>query len=194
MKHRVRNSNSDPDHYFILGIDPGSINCGYGLIETFHEKQSRLNVPNNGNIDCRYVTAGRISLSSKKPLPARLKKLYDALIDIIRSYQPREMVIESIFFSKSIRAAFSLGQVRGVALLAAQSEHLSIHEYSALEVKKAVTGYGNAAKSQVKHMVIRILNLELQDMDLSEDSADALAIALCHLQNMEFRKAVGNLR
>lgn len=101
------------------------------------------------------------------------------------------MVIESMFFAKSIRAAFSLGQVRGVALLAAQSEDISIHEYSALEVKKAVTGYGNAAKSQVKNMVIRILNLELQDMDLSEDSADALAIALCHLQNMKFRKAVG---
>ena len=138
MKPHAKNSNTDLDQYFILGIDPGSINCGYGLIETFHGKKSRLNVLNNNSIDCRYVTAGKISLSSKKPLSTRLKKLYDTLIDIMRSYQPHEMVIESMFFAKSIRAAFSLGQVRGVALLAAQSEHLSIHEYSALEVKKAV--------------------------------------------------------
>lgn len=191
MKPHEKNSTADLDHYFILGIDPGSIHCGYGLIETFHRKNSGLKAVNAGSIDCRYVTAGRISLSSKKPLSARLKKLYDALVDIMRSYEPREMVIESMFFAKSIRAAFSLGQVRGIALLAAQSEDLSIHEYSALEVKKAVTGYGNAAKSQVKSMVMRILNLDLQDMDLSEDSADALAIALCHFQNMKFRKAAG---
>ena len=191
MKPREKNSASDLDHYFILGIDPGSINCGFGLIEAFHGKKSRLKAPNNGNIACRYITAGRISLTSKKPFSVRLKKLYDALIDIIHSYEPHEMVIESMFFAKSIRAAFSLGQVRGVALLAAQSEDLRIHEYSALEVKKAVTGYGNAAKSQVKNMVMRILNLELQGVDLTEDSADALAIALCHFQNMKFRKAVG---
>jgi len=191
LKPHAKNSTSDPDHYFILGIDPGSINCGYGIIETVHEKKPGMNIANNDHTDCRYVTAGRICLSSKKPLSARLKTLYDALIDIMSLYQPREMVIESMFFAKSIRAALSLGQVRGVTLLAAQSEDLDIHEYSALEVKKAVTGYGNAAKSQVKNMVIRILNLELQEINLTEDSADALAIALCHFQNMKFRKAVG---
>ena len=120
----------------------------------------------------------------------RLKTLYDTLIEIIRVYKPREMVVESIFFAKSARAALSLGHARGIILLAAVSEGLNVHEYSSLEVKKAITGYGRAEKRQVLEMVKRILNLTPQIVNLTEDSADALALALCHLHNIRFQEAL----
>jgi len=120
----------------------------------------------------------------------RLKTLYDTLIEIIRVYKPREMVVESIFFAKSVRAALSLGHARGIILLAAVSEGLNVYEYSSLEVKKAITGYGRAEKRQVLEMVKRILNLTPEIVNLTEDSADALAIALCHLHNIRFQEAL----
>lgn len=98
-----------------------------------------------------------------------------------------------MFFAKSIRAAMSLGHARGVVLLAAASEDINIYEYSALEVKKAVTGYGHAEKNQVQKMVTHILNLDsypefTTGINLSEDSADALALALCHLNTLNFHE------
>ncbi len=96
-----------------------------------------------------------------------------------------------MFFAKNVKAALNLGQARGIALLAAASEGLSLYEYSALEVKKAVTGYGKAEKKQVQEMVMRILNLnscQLSAVSLTEDSADALALALCHLNNIRFKE------
>lgn len=172
----------------ILGIDPGSIICGYGLIETVNSQQSR--VKSQKTADCIYIASGRIALSPESPLHLRLKELYDALISIIREYNPHEMVIESIFFAKGVKAALNLGQVRGIALLCAASEGLNIYEYSALEVKKAITGYGRAEKRQVREMVMRILNLNSYQpsaISLTEDSADALALALCHMNTRQSR-------
>jgi len=122
----------------------------------------------------------------------RLKNLYDTLTEIIRAYKPHEIVVESMFFAKSVRAALSLGHARGIVLLAAASEGVNIYEYSALEVKKAITGYGRAEKRQVLDMVNRILNLTPHITTLTEDSADALAIALCHLHNIRFQEALKN--
>jgi len=126
-----------------------------------------------------------------------LKNLFDTLIDIIKKYRPHEAVVEKAFFAKNAKAALSLGQARGVALLAAASEGLNVYEYSVLEVKKAITGYGRAEKRQVKDMVIKLLTpcsmLHAQGFVLSEDAADALALALCHMNTIKFRRLTGGL-
>lgn len=161
----------------ILGIDPGSLYCGYGIV-----------IANGSGL--KYVTSGRIVLSSKNPLHIRLKQLNDGLTDVIRQHKPSEAVVEKVFFAKSARVALSLGHARGIALLSAAGEGLAVHEYSALEVKKAVTGYGRAEKRQVQEMVRAILGI---DGSLSPDSADALALAVCHINRAWFNKAVNRL-
>lgn len=159
----------------ILGIDPGSINCGYGLIKTIIGYQS--SVISRGNKNLAYLASGRIVLPASKPLYARLRELYTSLVDVISEYMPDEIVIEKIFFAKGTKAALSLGHTRGVVLLSAAVSGIPIHEYSALEVKKATVGYGRADKSQVQKLVREILNIK---HPLSSDSADALALAICH--------------
>ena len=169
----------------ILGIDPGSV-TGYGIIETCKSLPQAS--------DCIYITSGDIANSNRKPSYVMLRDLYDALIDILRQYSPNEVVVEKIFFAKSAKAALNLGQARGVAILAAASEGLDVYEYSALEVKKAVTGYGRAEKRQVQEMVMRILSpcstLSAPGFVLTEDAADALAIALCHMNTLKLREAI----
>ena len=142
--------------------------------------------------DFTYITSGKIALTSKSPLHLRLRKLHETLIDIIRQYNPHEMVVERMFFAKNVRAALHLGHARGIALLAAASEGLDFYEYSALEVKKAVTGYGRADKKQVLEMVKRMLKVNAHVITLTEDSADALALALCHLTTKKYNMAIKN--
>ncbi len=187
MRHQEKNK----DEVRILGIDPGSVICGYGVIERVSvesvSQQSAVNSCKIGADDCTYLASGRIALSSKDPLHVRLKELYETLLDIIREYRPHEAVVERVFFAKGARAALSLGQARGIALLAAASEGLSVHEYSALEVKKAIVGYGRAEKRQVQEMVRAILKLKIS---LSPDGADALALCLCHMNTLKFKEAI----
>jgi len=186
----------------ILGIDPGSIICGYGLIQTLNHHKPlnknrsaiRASKTYMDKPDFTYITSGRITLASKSPLHLRLRNLHETLIDIIRQYNPHEMVVERMFFAKNIRAAINLGHARGIALLAAASEGLDFYEYSALEVKKAVTGYGRADKKQVLEMVKRILKFNSHIITLTEDSADALALALCHLNTKGYKKIARNVR
>ncbi len=159
----------------LLGIDPGSLFCGYGIVRA-------------SGSDCTYIASGRLVLSSGSPLWTRLKELYEGLTDIIREFRPTHAVVERIFFAKGAASALSLGHARGVALLAAASGGLPLCEYTALEVKKAVTGYGRAEKRQVQEMVKRILNIK--NITLSPDGADALALALCHSQRMNFKEAL----
>jgi crossover junction endodeoxyribonuclease RuvC len=189
LKHREKDEGMK-----ILGIDPGSINCGYGLItkirDTSHicgsisrKVDTKMGcVPNFSKL--QYLSSGRIVLSAKKLLHIRLRELYTSLVEVISEYKPDEIVIEKIFFAKGTKAALSLGHTRGVVLLAASLTGLSIYEYSALEVKKAVVGYGRADKNQVQKMVREILNIK---HSLSPDSADALALAICHA-NTAIRK------
>jgi len=171
----------------ILGIDPGSIVCGYGVIKTVDSRQYTVNsiLSQTLTTDTVYVASGKIELSSRYPLHVRLKEIFDALTDIIKEYSPDEVAVEKVFFAKSVKAALTLGQARGAALLAAASRGLPIYEYSALEVKKAVVGYGRAEKHQIQRMVSRVLNLKFT---LSKDSADALAIALCHTNTLRIDK------
>lgn len=159
----------------VIGIDPGSLYCGYGIIDW------------GSNDSYHYVTSGNIQTSRGKTLDKRLMEIYEGLLDVIKRYKPGVAVIEKVFFAKSVRSALSLGHVRGISLLAAVKEGLSIYEYSPLEVKKAVVGYGRAEKSQIQAMVKNILKI---DMSLSYDSADALALSICHLNTVRFREIV----
>lgn len=176
----------------ILGIDPGSINCGYGLIKIRDTSQTCRSVSPNvyANMGCvpdfstlQYVASGKIAMQISKPLHERLKDLYASLIDVISEYNPDEIAIEKIFFAKGIKAALSLGHTRGVVLLSAAVSGVPIYDYSALEVKKAVVGYGRADKNQVQKMVKQILGV---NRVLSADSTDALAIAMCHANTKQY--------
>ncbi len=169
------NTKSELPFYRVIGIDPGSLYCGYGIIE----RKS-----NNSYI---YITSGNIEISRYKTLDRRIMEIYDALQAIIKTYRPNVAAIEKVFFAKGVKSALSLGHVRGVSLLAAVKEGLTIYEYSPLEVKKAVVGYGRAEKSQVQAMVKSILNV---DKDLSYDSADALAVSICHLNTIRFEELI----
>jgi crossover junction endodeoxyribonuclease RuvC len=156
----------------VLGIDPGSIKCGYGIID--------LNGKNTS-----YIASGTISSPPSKPLQERLKHIYDYLIKIIRTYKPDNIVVEKIFFAKGIKSVLSLGHARGIIFLAAASENVELHECSALEVKKAIVGYGRAEKRQVQEMIKLLLNIKGK---LYPDSADALALALCYLNTIKFKE------
>ncbi len=171
----------------ILGIDPGSLFCGYGFIQTDSGRKSRRRVTGLGCGDSKYLSSGRIVLPAGKPLYIRLNDLYVSLGEVIAEYRPDEIAVERIFFAKGIKAALSLGHARGVVLLAASMSGLPLYEYSALEVKKAVVGYGRAEKSQVQKMVTEILGI---NRSLSPDSADALALALCHANSKDLNNSL----
>lgn len=172
----------------VIGIDPGSLRCGYGVIERGSD---------NSYI---YITSGTIKISGKKTLDRRLKEIYDSLLEVIRAYRPDVAAIEKVFFAKNVRSALSLGHVRGVSLLAAVKEGLQVYEYSPLEVKKAIVGYGRAEKSQIQAMVKNILKINLSLLPpressifgdpISYDSADALALSICHLNTMRFGELI----
>ena len=159
----------------VLGIDPGSRACGYGIIVA---KGSEFS----------YLTSGRLMLSVKSPLHVRLRELHKGLGDVISEFGPTIAVIEKVFFAKSAHSALSLGQARGVALLSASESGLSIFEYTAVAVKKAVTGYGRAEKKQVQQVMKSILGIRT---NLSSDGADALALALCHINTLAYATSVG---
>ena len=147
----------------ILGIDPGSIRTGFGVVEA---RGSTIT----------YVASGIIRLPALS-LPEKLKVIYDGVAEIIASHGPTEMAVEEVFFARDPRAALKLGQARGSAIVAGVQAGLEVSEYSAKTVKQAVVGTGAATKDQVSHMVVRLLKL---DSPPREDAADALAVALCH--------------
>jgi crossover junction endodeoxyribonuclease RuvC len=155
----------------ILGIDPGSIKCGYGLLE----------------IDGRKIVAAGadvIKIKPGLPLEERISLIYKEIRRIIEEFKPDTVAVESIFYGKNIQSAFTLGHARGVILLAIAQSRLPLFEYSPREIKKAVTGNGNAAKHQIRYMVEQLLNLK--ESPKSEDAMDALAVALCHFNKIKF--------
>lgn len=149
----------------VLGIDPSLKSTGFGIIES--QKQS-----------LQAVVYGIIRTSESQPFPQRLNEIRLELEKIISSYSPDEVAIENPFYARNVRTAISLGQVRGAVLVAVASSQKPLFEYSALEIKKAVTGYGQAEKDQVQRMVKLLLHLEDERMPL--DASDALAAAICH--------------
>jgi crossover junction endodeoxyribonuclease RuvC len=155
----------------ILGIDPGSMITGWGVVETV------------GN-SLRHVAHGTIQASAAEPLGARLKKIYHGIEQTLAVYGPDGMSLEQVFFAHNAQSALKLGQARGVALLAAAHSQVAVHEYSAAEIKVAVVGYGQATKEQVQTMVSSLLRIPAK---LAADAADALAAAICHLHCQAFR-------
>jgi crossover junction endodeoxyribonuclease RuvC len=156
----------------ILGIDPGSYNVGYGILQI--EKR-------------KIVAAGcdTIETNSKAPLAERLVEIQSGMNKIISEYKPNIAVVETIFYGKNIKSAFTLGHARGVILLSLAQHNIEIVEYSPREVKKSVVGNGNASKEQIQYMVQKILNLSVKPK--TEDAADALAIALCQFNKNKFK-------
>jgi crossover junction endodeoxyribonuclease RuvC len=158
----------------VFGIDCGTEFTGYGVVELDERAPtSRLN----------HLAAGTIRLNKKQTTPERLAQVYAELCAQIELHAPDVIAIEEVFFSANAKSALKLGQVRGVALLAAATCGKPVAEYAPLSIKSAVVGYGLAAKEQVQFMVTRLLHLE-QSPD-SADAADALAIAICHLHTAQ---------
>jgi crossover junction endodeoxyribonuclease RuvC len=151
----------------VLGIDCGTEYTGYGVVELCPD----------GKLIC--LTCGAIKLSSRDPLPGRLATIFQRLGRLIEQHHPDNVAIEDVFYAVNVKSALKLGQVRGVAMLAASSAGLEVSEYAPLAIKSAVVGYGKAEKQQVQHMVTRLLNLA--EIPQPADAADALAIAICHL-------------
>jgi crossover junction endodeoxyribonuclease RuvC len=151
----------------VLGIDCGGEYTGYGVVE----------LHGSGRLGC--LTCGAIKLSTREALPRRLSRIFDALGVIIAEHQPDEVAIEDVFYALNVKSALKLGQVRGVAMLAAAAAGLEVAEYSPLTIKSSVVGYGRAEKQQVQHMVTRLL--DLAELPEPMDASDALAIAICHL-------------
>jgi crossover junction endodeoxyribonuclease RuvC len=158
----------------ILGIDPGSRITGYGMIES------------HGNRLC-HIDNGIIATHSKEPLALRLKTIYDGVVRVITEHRPEAVAVEQIFLASNPQAALVLGHARGTAILAAINAGLEVHEYTALQVKSAVVGYGRAGKPQVQQMVKALLNLpEIAQ----EDAADALGVAICHAHSRTLRQVL----
>lgn len=149
----------------ILGIDPGYAIVGWGVLEY---KANKFKVIDNG----------AVTTEAKTPFPLRLCDIYNGLCDIIKKYQPEVLSMEKLFYNNNAKTVIDVAQARGVITLAAQQNGLKIAEYTPLQVKQSVTGYGRAVKKQVQEMTRIILNLE--KIPKPDDTADALAMAICH--------------
>jgi crossover junction endodeoxyribonuclease RuvC len=156
-----------------IGIDPGTAITGYGIIK--EEQDGCLAV----------LDYGVIRTSAEFPPAERLAQLYHKITQLIHLHQPENGAVEKLFFERNVRTALHVGQARGVAMLAMAESHLQVGEYTPLEVKIAVAGYGGADKNQVQQMVRTILGL--QAIPQPDDAADALAVAICHIHSSKMR-------
>ncbi|HWZ45860.1 MAG TPA: crossover junction endodeoxyribonuclease RuvC [Candidatus Saccharimonadales bacterium] len=152
----------------VMGVDCGSEYTGYGVVEQVDGQRELL---------CR--AAGAVRLKSKDAMAMKLRQIFAELTAIMSEHQPEVVAIEEVFYAVNVKSALKLGQVRGVAMLAASSLGLPVAEYSPLSVKSAVVGYGRAEKQQVQQMVMRLL--KLSEPPEPADTADALAVAICHI-------------
>lgn len=157
----------------ILGIDPGIAIMGYGLIDMVG---NRLKV----------VEYGVVTTSSKTKTPERLDILYNNLDEIINQFNPDEFAVEELFFNQNVKTAITVGHARGVQILCAQKNSLPIYEYTPLQIKQAMTGYGRANKKQIQETVTKLLNLN--EIPKPDDAADALAVAMCHALSQRFKE------
>ena len=168
----------------ILGIDPGYAIVGYGVIEYANNR-------------FKVIDYGAILTEAGLSFNIRLEKIYDELNEIMNKYKIDAMAIEKLFYNSNAKTVIDVSQARGVILLCAQKNHIAMHEYTPLQVKQSVVGYGRAEKKQVQEMTRRILALE--KVPKPDDTADALAMAICHahaggssmnFQNMRIRKGI----
>ncbi|MDQ4106015.1 MAG: crossover junction endodeoxyribonuclease RuvC [Actinomycetota bacterium] len=160
----------------ILGIDPGTATMGWGVVR---QEGNRL----------RYVQHGAITTPSDWEMPRRLGRLFDGVTELIRGYRPETLAIEELFFNTNATTAITVGQARGVAILAAYKAGIEVAEYKPLQVKQAITSYGRADKRQMQEMVKALLNL--REIPKPDDAADGLAIAICHAFSSRMGGKVG---
>ena len=150
----------------ILGVDPGTINLGYGVVD--------------GEGEMHMVDCGVINLPARLPIEERLRSLYNELSKIIARHRPSEVAIEEPFIGHNVRSAFAIGRAQAIAILAAVNQGLPVYYYSPARIKKQVTSYGQSDKQQVQEMVKA--QLGLSELPQPSDAADALAVAMCHVQ------------
>ena len=162
----------------ILGIDPGYAIVGFGVLEY-----------NVGRF--RVIDYGAITTDAGTPFNRRLEIIYDGLCEIIGKYRPDAMSVEKVFYNNNAKTVIDVSQARGVIMLAAQKNRVSVYEYTPLQVKQSVVGYGRADKKQVQEMTRRILNLE--KVPKPDDTADAIAMAICHAHTSA-SSSIGTLR
>ncbi|AFM42377.1 Holliday junction endonuclease RuvC [Desulfosporosinus acidiphilus SJ4] len=163
----------------ILGIDPGTAIMGYGLIE---QKGNRLRAL---NYSCWRTSA-------HTPLAERLLILYNQICPFLREHHPDHIAVEELFFNRNTTTAISVGQARGIILLAGAQQSIPIYEYTPLQVKQSVVGYGRAEKQQVQQMVKGLLGLD--KIPKPDDTADALAIAICHAHSFALERRMEDFR
>lgn len=163
----------------IMGIDPGIAIVGYGVID---RQGNRL----------KPVDYGSIQTEAGLPTATRLKQIYDAVTGLYQKFRPDVVAIEKLFFNRNVTTAFAVGQARGVLMLAAEEAGASITEYTPLQIKMAVVGYGQAQKRQIQEMVRMLLNLP--DIPKPDDVADALGVAICQAHSTTFTDRMENGR
>ncbi len=157
----------------ILGIDPGLATMGYGIIEVLGDKR-------------RVVQYGTLNTKAKSPTPQRLRTIFKGVTELIEMYRPEDVAFEELFFSKNVTTGMSVSAARGAAIVAAAEKSENLYEYTPMQIKQAVTGYGGADKHQVQQMVRLLLNME--EIARPDDAADALAVALTHANSMNMKK------
>lgn len=159
----------------VIGVDPGSRACGYGVVES------------SGN-ELRYISSGTIIPPLNESLPNRLDHIYRGIVKIIEEYSPTIMSIEEIFFAKNAKSAIKLGQARGVAILAAANKDISVSEYAPTKIKLALTGNGRANKNEIQKILSFLLGVKQFD---NTDESDAVATAICHINLSRFESVNG---
>ncbi|MBD3185169.1 crossover junction endodeoxyribonuclease RuvC [Candidatus Poribacteria bacterium] len=164
----------------VLGVDPGTAITGYGLVSD----------SSDGSL--HQIDYGVIRTKAKTPYPQRVKKIHEGINSLIDEYKPDVVAIEELFFNKNISTAMLVAQARGVVILTSAIAELELREYTPIQVKQAVTGYGRADKAQIQQM-IKVL-LGLSEIPKPDDAADALALAICHLSSYRMRNALGTDR
>ena len=157
----------------ILGIDPGLATLGYGVIEVNGDKR-------------RMVQFGTLTTQAGQPMPQRLRAIFQGMNQLMDIYQPDDVAFEELFFSKNITTGMAVSAARGVALVAVVQRTENLYEYTPMQIKQAVTGYGGADKHQVQQMVKMLLNMK--DIARPDDAADALAVALTHANSMQMKR------
>jgi crossover junction endodeoxyribonuclease RuvC len=158
----------------VLGIDPGFRITGYGIIDT------------NGQ-ESRHIASGVIQVAKIDSVAGRLERIFAAVGEIVEAYKPIELAVERVFVHKNVDSALKLGQARAAAICASFGRNIPVFEYAAREVKQAIVGRGGAGKEQVQHMVRVLLGMNAA-IELPEDAADALGIALCHAHTRTLSK------
>ena len=157
----------------ILGIDPGLATLGYGVIEADNDRR-------------RLIQYGTLTTPAGQPMPQRLRAVFQGMNQLMDIYRPDDVAFEELFFSKNITTGMAVSAARGVALVAVVQRTENLYEYTPMQIKQAVTGYGGADKHQVQQMVRMLLNMK--EIARPDDAADALAVALTHANSMNMKK------